>query len=291
MAQEDLESKYRALRRIIGELESVVVAFSGGVDSTLVLKVALDVLGVQNVLAATARSPSFPPHELDGAENLARELGARHRLFDSDEMSNADFSSNPPDRCYFCKRELFTKLAEIAAEEGLKSVAEGSNSDDEGDFRPGLRAAEELGVRSPLRGAGLTKADVRALSRRLALPTHDKPSFACLASRIPYGERITGEKLARIEKAEALLRGMGMRQFRVRSHNGIARIELAQDEDMAALVEPRARARISAELRRLGFSYVTLDLEGYRSGSMNEVLKQGATHSAAGRNGGSKNVH
>jgi uncharacterized protein len=206
-------------------------------------------------------------------------------------MSDEDFSANPPDRCYFCKRELFNKLAGIAAEEGLKSVAEGSNSDDEGDFRPGLRAAEEMGVRSPLREARLTKADVRALSKRLGLPTHDKPSFACLASRIPYGERITEEKLARIEKAEALLRGMGMRQFRVRSHNGIARIELGQDEDMTALVEPRARARISSELKSLGFHYVTLDLEGYRSGSMNEVLKQGGTDSTADRNGGSKRVH
>ena len=291
MAQEDLESKYRALRRTVGELQSVVVAFSGGVDSTLVLRVALDVLGAQNVLAATARSPSFPPHELEGAEKLAGLLGARHRLFDSDEMSDEDFSANSPDRCYFCKRELFNKLAGIAAEEGLKSVAEGSNSDDEGDFRPGLRAAEELGVRSPLREARLTKADVRALSKRLGLPTHDKPSFACLASRIPYGEQITEEKLARIEKAEALLRGMGMRQFRVRSHNGIARIELGQDEDMTALVEPRARAHISAELKSLGFHYVTLDLEGYRSGSMNEVLKQGGTDSTADRNGGSKRVH
>ena len=279
---EELESRYQDLRRVIGELESVVVAFSGGVDSALLVNVAADVLGAENVLAATAKAPSYPSHELEAAAKLAAGLGIQHRVFESDELADEDFTANPPERCYYCKRELLTKLGAIAAEEGLKCVVEGSNLDDESDFRPGLRAVENLGVHSPLREARLTKSDVRALSRRLGLPTHDKPSFACLASRIPYGERITEEKLSRVEKAEALLRGMGLRQFRVRSHDGIARIEVGEEEDMPALLATETRARISMELKKLGFHYVTLDLEGYRSGSMNEVLpakSSGGAHS------------
>jgi uncharacterized protein len=275
MISKELETRYQTLRQVVADLESAAVAFSGGVDSTFLLAVARDVLGPERVLAATAVSASLPALELEMARELARGLGVKHVIFESDEMSSPDFVRNSPDRCYYCKQELFVKLKALAATEGLKAVVEASNADDENDYRPGLRAICELGIRSPLREARLGKADVRALSRELGLPTHDKPSFACLASRIPYGEEITEEKLRRIEKAEALLRGMGFRQFRVRSHDTIARIELGPDENLHALLEASARARVIRELKSLGYRYVTLDLEGYRTGSMNEVLSAG----------------
>ena len=278
MLTQELQSKYQALQRMIADAGPAVVAFSGGVDSTLLLRVARDVLGPDRVLAATATSPSFPAHERNEAAELAQSLGVRHAVLATDEMNNSQFVSNSPQRCYFCKQELFTRLRTLAEQAGLRAVLEASNADDESDYRPGLKAVRELGVRSPLREARLSKADVRALSRELGLPTHDKPSFACLASRIPYGEPITEEKLRRIEKAEDLLRELGFRQFRVRRHGLLARIELGAHEDGSALLRGETRNRLVKELKALGYRYVALDLEGYRTGSMNEVL------SARGRN-------
>ena len=273
MPEHTLQSKYVALQEILRKLGSAVVAFSGGVDSTLLLKVALDVMGRENVLAATAQSPTFPASELETSRRLAGLLGANHRVLRTNELQDKDFAGNPPDRCYHCKRELLGPLQAIARQEGLEHVLEGSNLDDAQDgFRPGMRAVRELGVRSPLREAGLVKADVRALSARLGLPTHDKPSQACLASRIPYGEPITEEKLKRIERAEEMLRQSGFGQLRVRSHGTTARIELGRDEDLSRLLEDETRRSVVAGLKKLGFIYVTVDLEGYRTGSMNAPL-------------------
>jgi uncharacterized protein len=267
-----LEQKRQGLNELLKGMGSALVAFSGGVDSTFLLAAALDVLGPDAVVAATARSPSFPQHEFDESQELARSLGARQVVCESDEMDDARFTANTPDRCYFCKLGLMTVLKRVASQYGLQWVADGSNADDAGDYRPGLRAAHELGVRHPLMEAGLTKADVRALSARMGLPTHDKPSAACLASRVPYGQPITAEVLERVGRAESLLRDMGFRSFRVRSHGPVARIELGPEEDESALLAAPARRRFVADLKALGYKYVALDLEGYRSGSMNEAL-------------------
>ena len=274
MDEQELQSKYDGLRRLLADLHSVLVAFSGGVDSTLLLRVAADVLGRQKVIAGTARCAFVPAHELEDAGELAREIGVKHRILDAEVLGDPDIMRNSPDRCYFCKRVLLAGLKRIAREEGVEGVVEASNLDDaQGDFRPGLRAVEELAVRSPLREVRMGKAHVRELSRRLGLRTHDRPSSACLASRIPYGEPITAEKLERVEKAEDVLRGMGLRQFRVRSHGHLARIELGPKEDIGALI--CARAPLTRDLKRLGYLYVTLDLEGYRMGSMNEAIAAG----------------
>jgi uncharacterized protein len=253
---------------------SVAVAFSGGVDSTLLLYAAHEALD-ERAVAVTARSCSFPARELAEAEAFCEEHGIRHFVTDSEELAIEGFSSNPPNRCYLCKTELFGKIGEITRREGLACVAEGSNTDDEGDYRPGLMAVAEQGVKSPLREAGLSKGDIRKISARLGLPTADKQSFACLSSRFVYGETITEEKLARVDKAEQLLLDLGFTQVRVRVHGEAgeqARIEITPDE-FPLLIAEETRARVVSSFTELGFKYVSLDLEGYRTGSMNATLR------------------
>jgi len=249
----------------------VLVAYSGGVDSTFLLRVVLEVLG-ENVLAVTAKSPIHPSSESATAGEMARWLGAKHLFVETDELDDPDFARNPPERCYLCKCWLFAKLQELAEEHSLREVLEGSNYDDLGEYRPGLRALRELGVRSPLAEAGLTKAEIRALSRQMGLPTWDKPAQACLATRFPYGEFLTPEKLGRVEEAEEFLRSLGLGQLRVRSHGPLARVEVSQEEMSRFL---HKASKVVKKLKELGYTYTTLDLEGYRRGSMDELLKEG----------------
>ncbi len=271
----EAEEKLSKLKEVVSKLESVVVAFSGGVDSTLVAKVCYDTLK-DNSMAVTARSETYPDFEFKESQELAREIGIKHMVVDTSELAIEGFADNPPDRCYFCKTELFEKLNEIAGQHGFLHVADGANLDDAKEFRPGLKASKELNVRSPLKESGMTKKDVREVSKMLNLPNWNKPAYACMSSRFPYGQSITEEKLKMVSEAEKYLRNLGLEQFRVRHHETIARIE-ALPEDIHILTSSPTREELFCKFKEIGFTYVTLDLEGYRSGSMNEVLSASTT--------------
>ena len=267
-----VDKKYGDLCNFLKSEGKLAVAFSAGVDSTLLLRAAIDALGSGGVLAVTAVSHSFPERENREAEQFCRDNGVRRIIAEVDQLSIPGFRENPPDRCYICKKELFGRMIEAARENGFDKVVEGSNLDDLSDYRPGLKAIAELGVLSPLREAELTKAEIREISERLGLPTWNKPSMACLATRCVYGETISDEKLLRVEKSEELLRELGFKQYRVRIHGNdglLARIEVIPSE-FGKLLENRAE--IIGKLQEYGFEYVSMDLTGYRTGSMNEVL-------------------
>lgn len=266
----DAHAKLASLKEYIRSLESVAVAFSGGVDSTFLLKVAHDVLG-SKVVAVTARSCSFPQRELNEAVEFCSTYGIEHVICDSEELDIDGFSQNPLNRCYLCKSELFTKIWIVAAEKGLKNVAEGSNTDDNGDYRPGLQAVAEQNVKSPLRQVELSKDEIRELSNIMGLPTWNKQSFACLSSRFPYGEMITPERLTVIDKAEQFLLDAGLHQVRVRYHDNLARIE-TDEAGFEKMMDKTLRDSIYNYLKQLGFTYIALDMKGYRTGSMNETL-------------------
>lgn len=281
-----LDVKEKRLRGLLREYGRVAVGFSGGVDSTLLLRVAVDELGVENVLPVIADTPSLPRKEFDEALGLAEAMGVACLVVDPDELSDPAYAANPADRCYYCKKHLFEMIRRVAAGKGFFCVLDGNNADDAGDYRPGRRAAQELGVKSPLMEAGLTKAEVRALSAREGLPTAQKPAMACLASRIPYGTPVTAEVLGKVERAEGVLRGLGFGQCRVRHHGDVARIEV-DEASLPRLLDAAVRGQVTCGVREAGYRYVTLDLQGYRMGSMNEVL---AARHAAGSGEAQKNI-
>ncbi|MBM3309956.1 MAG: ATP-dependent sacrificial sulfur transferase LarE [Candidatus Aminicenantes bacterium] len=275
MAEPTTAAKFKRLRAILEEIGRVVVGFSGGVDSTFLLKTAADTLGRANVLAVVAGSETYPSREVREARRLARKLKIRHRFIETHELDDPRFSKNPPLRCYYCKGELWSEMGKIARTEGFSQIVDGANADDTRDFRPGAKAGREKGVRSPLQEAGLTKDEIRRLSKRAGLPTWNKPSLACLASRFPYGTPIERRSLSQVGRAEDFLRGLGIGQLRVRHHKSIARVEVSP-ADFSKLVRPAVRSEVVARLKKLGYTYVALDLDGYRTGSMNEGLNRRA---------------
>lgn len=274
----DLEAKYARLQALLREMGAVVIGLSGGVDSTLLVKVAHAVLG-ERCIAVIGKSEAFPEGEIEEALSLAQQIGVRVRLMPTHELQNPLFQVNRADRCYHCKTELYSVLRRVADEEGIPWIADGAHADDLGDYRPGMRAAQERGVRAPLLEAGFTKADIRALAQHLGLPIWDKPSFACLSSRFPYGTVITRDLLQKVDRAERYLRALGLRQVRVRHHDTIVRIEVEPRDFEVVLQHAPA---IVAHMKSLGYLYVALDLEGYRSGKMNDALRtEGAAQEPA----------
>ncbi|MDK2821434.1 MAG: pyridinium-3,5-biscarboxylic acid mononucleotide sulfurtransferase [Clostridia bacterium] len=271
MLNSDLSSKLEFLHDKLSRYNGILVAFSGGVDSSLLLKVASTTK--VNILAVTALSPTYPEEEKEAATKLANELGVNHLVIYTNEMDNIDFTSNPPERCYFCKKELYNNLKELAKKHNLEVIVDGTNADDKNDFRPGKRAARECGIKSPLQEVGLTKNEIRTLAKYLGLPNWDKPSMACLSSRIPYGESITPQKLQQIAHAESYLHKLGFKEVRVRHHGSIARLEV-NPSAFSVVTDDSVRKELISYFRKLGFTYITLDLQGFRSGSMNEVLKK-----------------
>jgi len=266
-------NKYSKLQKTISELANAIVAFSGGIDSTFLLKVCKDVLG-DKAIAVTATSSTYPERELAAAKKITEELNVRHIVIESEELEIEGFSKNPIDRCYYCKKELFSKLIKVGQNYGITNILDGSNFDDIDDYRPGMKALKELNIISPLKEAGLTKDEIRDLAKMLKISTWNKPSYACLSSRFPYGEEITIEKLTLVDKAEQILLDRGFTQVRVRNHGNLARIELLPSEN-EKILDAKLLIQIGKDFKRLGYTYVTLDVFGYRTGSMNETLELG----------------
>ena len=268
--EKSLKEKFNNLQRLIQNLGSLVTAYSGGVDSTLLLRAAHEVLG-DDAVAVISRSPLHSACEYKEAQRMAQKIGAQLITINTNELATPEFIQNPPDRCYYCKKKLFTEILTVAQKRGISIVADGTNFDDRNDYRPGIKALLELGIRSPLKEVRMTKADIRSISRALGLSSWDKPSYSCLASRFPYGEGITFSKLQKVEKAEAYLYQQGFKEVRVRVHGGLVRIEVSPQE-LSRFGRNGLRLDVLNRLKKMGFTYISLDLEGYRSGSMNEVL-------------------
>jgi uncharacterized protein len=276
------QEKFNRLKAHLSHMERVIIAYSGGVDSTFLLKTAT-LSGLKDIIAVTASSESLPDEELSFAKEMASLLKIRHRIIFTEELKDKNFSNNPPERCYYCKKELFNKLKEMADKEGIKYILDGTNADDTNDWRPGMKAVREFGIISPLLDAGLTKTEIRELSLSLGLKTWNKPATPCLASRFPYGQRITIEAIERVKQAERFIKDLGIRELRVREHGEIARIEIPL-KDIILLMDEGVRTAIVDFLKSLGYIYITLDLQGLRSGSLNEMLLSVRDRPASGEN-------